>query len=152
MFGGTGDPNPGGAPGTAGDLYLLWRRTDLASHNYPAALSLWSPAAERMLQVDLAQLDLPAALVQSQVRDALDQRLPLVRSYVRREGLYGLATLPLADGRVVAVAAGPRSSLVAPSRAARFLQAAGEEPEPPYRLTLSPIEAGGGASGRSRDA
>jgi len=134
---------PSISPETAGDLYLLWRRTDLASHNYPAALSLWSPAAERMLQVDLAQLDLPTELVQGQVRDALDQRVPLVRSYLRREGLYGLATIPLSDGRVVAVAAGPQSGLVAPSRAARFLAGAGEEPEPPYRLTLSPLEPGG---------
>ena len=133
------------APESAGDLYLLWRRTDLAAHDYPAALSLWSPAAERMVQVDLAQLDLPAELVQTQVRDALDQRRPLVQSYLRREGLYGLATIPLADGRVVAVAAGTRSSLVAPSRAARFLAGAGEEPEPPYRLTLSPLEPGGPA-------
>ena len=130
------------APATAGDLYLLWRRTDLAAHGYPAALSLWSPAAERLLEVDLAQLDLPPAVAQAQVREALDQRLPLVRSYVGREGLYGLATIPLADGRVVAVAAGPKSGLVVPSRAARFLAGAGEEPEPPYRLTLSPLESG----------
>ena len=130
------------APETAGDLYLLWRRTDLAAHAYPAALSLWSATGERTLQLDLAQLDLPAGLVQGQVGEALDQRLPLVRSYLRREGAYGVATIPLADGRVVAVAIGPQSSLVAPSRVERFLAGSGEEPEPPYRLTLSPLEAG----------
>ena len=131
------------APETAGDLYLLWRRTDFAAHNYPAALSLWSATAERALQLDLAQLDLPAGLVQGQVREALIERLPLVRSYLRREGVYGLATIPLADGRVVAVAVGPKSSLVAPSRVARFLAGSEEEPEPPYRLTLSPLDLGG---------
>lgn len=131
------------APETAGDLYLLWRRTDFAAHNYPAALSLWSAGAQRSLQLDLAQLDLPAGLVQGQVREALDERVPLVRSYLRREGVYGLATIPLADGRVVAVAVGPQSSLVAPSRVARFLAGSEEEPEPPYRLVLSPLDLGG---------
>jgi signal transduction histidine kinase len=131
------------APETAGDLYLLWRRTDFAAHNYPAALSLWSAQARRVLQLDLAQLDLPAELVQGQVQEALEERLPLVRSYLRREGVYGLATVPLMDGRVVAAAVGPQSSLVAPSRVARFLAGSEEEPEPPYRLTLSPLELGG---------
>jgi len=134
---------PTAAPATAGDLYLLWRRTDLAAHNYPSALSLWSPSAGRVLQLDLAQLDLPPDLVQVQVREAQAERLPLVRSYLRREGLYGLATIPLADGRAVAVAAGPQSSLVAPTRVARLLAGPGEESEPPYRLTLSPLELGG---------
>ncbi len=68
--------------------------------------------------------------------------LPLVRSYLRREGVYGLATIPLVDGRVVAVAVGPQSSLVAPTRVARLLAGTEEGPEP-YRLTLSPLEAGG---------
>ncbi len=131
------------APETAGDLFLLWRRSDFAAHNYPAALSIWSAQAQRSLQLDLAQLDFPAGLVQQQVREGLVERLPLVRSYLRREGVYGLATIPLLDGRVVAVAVGPRSSLVAPSRAARFLAGAEEEPEPPYRLTLSPLDLGG---------
>ena len=44
---------------------------------------------------------------------------------------------------VVAVAVGPKSSLVAPSRVARFLAGSEEEPEPPYRLTLSPLDLGG---------
>jgi signal transduction histidine kinase len=131
------------APETAGDLYLLWRRTDFAAHNYPAALSLWTATAERALQLDLAQLDLPSGVVQAQVREALGERLPLVRSYLRREGVYGLATIPLSDGRVVAVAVGPPSVLLAPSRVARFLAGSEEEPDLPYRLTLSPLEFGG---------
>ena len=131
------------APETAGDLYLLWRRSDFAAHDYPAALSLWSADARRVIQLDLAQLDLPAGLVQDQVREALAERLPLVRSYLRREGVYGLATIPLMDGRVVAVGVGPQSSLVAPTRVARFLAGSEENPEPPYRLTLSPLDQGG---------
>ena len=129
-------------PETAGDLYLLWRRSDFAAHAYPAALSLWSPEAQRVLQLDLARLDVPPELVAVQVREALQEKLPLVRSYFRREGVYGLATIPLQDGRVVAVAVGPQSSLVAPSRVARFLAGTEEGPEP-YRLTLSPVEPSG---------
>lgn len=57
--------------------------------------------------------------------------------------MYGLATIPLADGRVFTVGVGPQSRLVAPSRVARFLAGTGGEPEPPYRLTVSPVEPGG---------
>ena len=130
------------APETAGDLYLLWRRSDFAAHGYPAALSLWSATAQRALQLDLARLDVPEDLVRGQVEETLREGLPLVRSYLRREGVYGLATIPLVDGRVVAVAVGPQSSLVAPTRVARLLAGTEEGPEP-YRLTLSPLEAGG---------
>ncbi len=51
--------SPTVTPETAGDLYLLWRRTDFAAHNYPAALSLWTAEARRALELDLAQLDVP---------------------------------------------------------------------------------------------
>jgi two-component system nitrogen regulation sensor histidine kinase NtrY len=127
-------------PRTAGDLYLLWRRSDFAARDYPAALSLWSADARRLLELDLAQLDLPAGLVQEQVREAVGQQLPLVRSYLRNPGMYGLATIPLTDGQVLAVGVGPRTRLVAPTRVARFLAGVGEEPEPPYRLAISPRE------------
>jgi signal transduction histidine kinase len=134
---------PNAAPQTAGDLYLLWRRSDFAAHDYPAALALWSPTAERLVALDLAQLDLPAPLVQAQVREALEERLPLVRSYLRRPGVYGLAAIPLADGRAVTVGVGPQSRLVAASRVGRFLAGTGEEPEPAYRLSISPLESTG---------
>ncbi len=127
------------APQTAGDLYLLWRQSDFAAHGYPAALSLWSGDG-RTLRLDLAQLDLPRDLVAAQVRETEQERLPLVRSYERVPGVFGLATIPLSDGRVVAVAVGPQTSLVSPSRVARFLSGSPDEPVPPYRLTISPLE------------
>ncbi len=133
---------PTTAPQTAGDLYLLWRRSDFAAHEYPASLALWSADASRDVELDLAQLDLPDALVRAQVEEALDERLPLVRSYVRRPGVYGLAAIPLADGRVITVGVGPKSRLVVPSRVARFLAGTAAEAEP-YRLTVSPVEAAG---------
>ncbi len=131
------------APQSAGDLYLLWRRSDFSAHDYPASLGLWSAQGERALQLDLASLDLPDSLVRAQVRETVDERLPMVRSYLRRPGVYGLATIPLADGRVLTVGVGPQSRLVVPSRVARFLSGAGGETEPPYRLSVSPVEAGG---------
>ncbi len=134
---------PSESPQTAGDLYLLWRRSDFAAHNYPTSLSVWSADAQRDVSLDLAQLDLPDSVVRAQVQDALRERLPLVRSYLLLPGIYGVATLPLSDGRVLAVGVGPQSELVGPTRIARLLAGAGEEPEPPYRLTLSPPEPTG---------
>jgi signal transduction histidine kinase len=134
---------PTTAPQTAGDLYLLWRRSGFAAHDYPASLAVWSPDGSRALGLDLAQLDLPDALVRAQMAEALQERLPLVRSYLRRPGVYGLAAIPLADGRVVTVGVGPQSRLVVPSRVARFLAGSGAEAEPPYRLLVSPVEPGG---------
>ena len=134
---------PSAAPQTTGDLYLLWRRSDFSAHDYPASLGLWSPQGEHALQLDLAALDLPDEVVQHQVRETTQERLPLVRSYLRSPGVYGLATIPLADGRVVTVGVGPQSRLVTPSRVERFLAGAGGEAEPPYRLSVSPVQAGG---------
>jgi len=134
---------PNTAPQTAGDLYLLWRRSDFSAHDYPAALGLWTAQGEHLLQLDLAALDLPDGLVRTQVLETMDERLPQVRSYLRRPGVYGLATIPLTDGRVVTVGVGPQSRLVAPSRVARFLAGTGGEAEQPYRFSVSPVEAGG---------
>ena len=131
------------SPQTASDLYLLWRRSDFAAHNYPMSLAVWSAEAQRTLALDLAQLNLPDSLVRTQVQEALRERIPLVRSYLLLPGVYGLATLPLSDGRVLAVAVGPQSELVTPSRVARLLAVAGEKPAPPYRLTMSPREPEG---------
>lgn len=145
--------SPASRPETAGDLYLLWRRSDFAVHGYPAALSLWSAANTETVALDLARLDLPTALVAGQVDETLDEGVPLVRSYLRTPGVYGLATIPLSDGRVVAVGVGPQSVLVAPTRVGSFLAAVGgeaggvgggaEPAAPPYRLTLAPPEPRG---------
>ena len=66
-----------------------------------------------------------------------------MRSYDRVPGVYGLATIPLAGDRVVAVGVGPQTSLVAPSRVALFLAGSADEPTPPYRLSMSPLEPRG---------
>jgi two-component system nitrogen regulation sensor histidine kinase NtrY len=137
---------PTTSPQSASDLYLLWRRSEFAAHDYPMALAVWTADGRRELALDLAQLDLPDSLVRSQLREALRERLPLVRSYLLLPGVYGVATVPLTDGRVLTVAVGPQTELVAPSRVARLLAGAGGEPEPPpYRLSLSPREPTGAA-------
>jgi signal transduction histidine kinase len=138
---------PATSPQTASDLYLLWRRSDLAAHNYPMSLAVWSADARPVLALELAQVDLPDSLVRSQVVEALQERLPLVRSYLLVPGVYGLATMPLGDGRVLTVTVGPQTELVTPTRVARLLAGAGAEPASPYRLTLSPREPAGPAPG-----
>jgi len=125
-------------PVNAGDLFLLWRRSALGAQGYPAALAVWDTVAGRTLNLDLATLDLPASLVQGVAREALAEGLPLVRPFVRVPGLYGVAAIPMSDGRVLTVAVGPRSRLVAPTRLARFLARESADVEPPYDVMLAP--------------
>jgi signal transduction histidine kinase len=126
------------APASAGDLYLLWRRSALGAQGYPAALAVWSRAGDRLLSLELAALDLPPALVWSVARETVEEALPVVRPVLRIPGLHGIAAIPLADGTVLTVAVGPRSRLVAPSRLARFLSGDVGDAEPPYEIELTP--------------
>jgi signal transduction histidine kinase len=127
-------------PVNAGDLFLLWRRSALGAQGYPASLALWDTAGARTIGLDLAELDLPEALVRTVAQEARAEGLPLVRPALRAPGLHGIAAIPMRDGRVLTVSVGPRTRLLAPTRIARFL---GREPadlEPPYEVTLAPPE------------
>jgi signal transduction histidine kinase len=126
------------APASAGELYLLWRRSALGAQGYPAALAVWSRAGDRLLSLELAALDLPPALVWSVARETVEEALPVVRPVLRIPGLHGIAAIPLADGTVLTVAVGPRSRLVAPSRLARFLSGDVGDADPPYDVELTP--------------
>ena len=130
-------------PATAGDLYVLYRRSALDGQGYPVAMALWTGEGERLASLDLAELDLPAGIVQGLVRQAATERQPVGASYVRVPGVHLAAAVPLADGRVLSLAMGPRSRLVTTARVARFL-GAGADMDPPYRLALSPPLSGPG--------
>jgi signal transduction histidine kinase len=125
-------------PATAGDLYVLYRRSALDGQGFPVAMGLWTGEGERLGTLELAQLDLPPAIVQALARQAAERAVPVGASYVRVPGVVHVAALPLADGRVLTLAVGPRSRLVAATRIGAFL-AGGAATEPPYRLALSPV-------------
>ncbi len=125
-------------PATAGDLYVFYRRSALDGQGYPIAMGLWTGEGQRLGTLELAQLDLPPAIVQALARQAAEEGLPVGASYVRVPGVVHVAALPLADGRVLTLAVGPRSRLVPATRIGAFLEG-GTSAEPPYRLVLSPV-------------
>jgi signal transduction histidine kinase len=131
---------PDAPPVSAGDLYVLWRRSALGAEGYPAALAVWDTAGLRTTSLDLAQLDLPATLVQAVALEARAEGLPLVRPVMRVPGLHGVAAIPKPDGTVVTVSVGPRTRLLAPTRLARFLSRESADLEAPYEITLAPAD------------
>ncbi|MBI4541673.1 MAG: HAMP domain-containing histidine kinase [Gemmatimonadetes bacterium] len=140
------------APESAGDLYVLWRRSALGEQGYPASLALWSARDERLLALDLAELDLPPALLEASAREAREERLPTIRGSLRVPGMHGVAAIPFDDGRVLTIGVGPRTRLVAPSRLGEFLVGGAAEPDPPYELALAPPEPFGGSVPTTRVA
>jgi signal transduction histidine kinase len=132
-------------PRTAGDLYRLWRTSALGAQGYPASLALWSPSGERLVSLDLAELDLPQPFVQAVAREALEEGLPIVRSHAGVPGLHGVAGILLREG-VLTVGVGPRSRLMRPSGLARLLSGDPGETDAPYQTALSPPDRPGGAA------
>ena len=124
-------------PASAGDLYVLYRRSALDGQGYPVTMGLWTGEGERLATLPLADIDLPPTIVQGVARQAGEELLPVGASYVRVPGVVHVAALPLADGRVLTLSVGPRSRLVPATRVGSFL-AGGAAAEPPFRLALSP--------------
>jgi len=127
-------------PATAGDLFVLYRRSALDGQGFPVALALWTGEGERLVTLDLATLDLPLAIVQGLAREAATGRRTLAASYAWVPGVIRVVAVPLADGRVLTLEVGPHTRLVPQTREGRFLEGGGEA-EPPYRIALSPPES-----------
>jgi len=123
-------------PRTAGDLYALWVGSPLVVEDYPAMLELWSAGSDRepLAELQLAQLDLPPALLSTLARSAVDG--PCIERVERIPGVHYILVAPLANGTVLTVGIGPRTRLLPPNRVARFLRG---DPggEPPYTIFLS---------------
>ncbi len=130
----------GPLPATPGDLYVLYRRSALDGQEYPITMALWTGEGERLVTLDLAEVDLPAAIVQSLARQASEEQQPVGASYLRVPGVHLAAAVPLADGRVLTIGVGPRTRLVPPTRVGLFLSG-GSAAEAPYRLAMSPPES-----------
>jgi signal transduction histidine kinase len=124
-------------PRTAGDLYRLWRRSALGELGYPAGLAVWGPQG-REVALDLASLDVPPEVVRRVAAETMEEMLPVVRAVLREPGLHGVAAIPLGASRALTIVIGPPSRLIAPTRQARLVYGAGNEPEPPYEIALAP--------------
>ncbi len=129
---------PDRSPASAGELLLLWRRSTLGSQGYPVTLAVWERGGGRTLHLDLAELDLPPALVEGVAAEALAASRPVVRAVLRVPGSHAIAAIPFNDGRVLTIGVGPRSRLVAPTRLAQFLLGTSGDPEAPYDVVLAP--------------
>ena len=126
------------SPASAGELFMVWRRSALGAEDYPASLAVWGPAGDRQISLDLVDLDVPFDFVQNVALEAARQGVALVRPLLRVPGLHGVAAMPMSGGRELTITIGPRSRLVAPSRVARFLFGGSADPEPPYDMVLAP--------------
>jgi signal transduction histidine kinase len=132
---------PARAPRTAGELYAWWLASPLAAQAYPATLAVWSGAGELRAALNLAALDVPAAVQAALVRAPATRRGPRVERLERMPGVHYVLVLPLAGGDVVTVGVGPRTRLIPPSRVAALLGGAARV-EPPYQISLSDPEPG----------
>ena len=132
-------PTP--VPRTAGELYLFWLRSPLATEDYPANLAVWTCGGDPIADLRLASLDLPPSLVAALVRSPVTLRGPRVERLERVPGVHNLLLAPLPSGEVLTVGVGPRTRLIPADRVARFLK--GElDVEPPYTIFLSPPNPG----------
>ena len=124
--------------GSAAALYREWRRSPFVvpESDHPAVLATWDPAGGLVARLDLAELDLPAPLLQALARSAASARTPTVEQVHRVPGVHYVLAVPYADGSVVTVGVGPRSRAFPPVRVARFLR--GERVlSAPYEISLS---------------
>jgi len=127
------------APRSAGELYAIWERTALAAEQFPADLAVWSPPprSERLLDLPLATLDLPPALLAALARsDSFPGGNARFERMERVPGTLSVLIVRLAGGARLTVGVGPRSRVIAQSRVARFLGGEGSV-APPYTVSLS---------------
>ncbi len=121
-------------PRTAASLYAAWRRSPLSEDDYPAILATWGPDDRQLARLDLAELDLRAALFQVVAADARAANRPVMEVVIHVGVLYIIA-VPFPDGSVVTAAVGPRSRLIETVRVAQFLRRE-RRADAPYELNL----------------
>ncbi|HTL06017.1 MAG TPA: ATP-binding protein [Gemmatimonadales bacterium] len=126
-------PGPRSAP----ELYRLWRASPLSVAGYPSALGIWLPDGSPALQVRLDELDLPGDLVGALVRSLSVSDSVVVLPLRREPAVHHLLLVRQDSGRVMSVALGPHSALVAPSRLGRLLDPQARR-HALYQLSLAP--------------
>ncbi|HEU4829840.1 MAG TPA: ATP-binding protein [Gemmatimonadales bacterium] len=129
------------APGSAAALYTLWRTSPLHARGYPVHLALWTSEGGPIVDLPIDSLALPRETLGALAR-ALPAGTPSeIRNLPSVPGVHHVLVRHIGTDRVLTVAVGPRSALVARDRLGRLL-AGDVETTPTYRLTLgSPVAA-----------
>src|SRR5690606_36338874 len=128
---------------TAADLHALWRGSTLEQRGFPAHLALWD--AEGRL---VAELPMDSLALSREMTGAIAHGLPPgetreVRTVHAVPGIHYVLTHRIGAGRLLTVAVGPRTVLIAPDRVGRLL-AGTEGARTDYTLTLgSPLARAG---------
>ncbi len=124
-------------PGTAIELFSLWRGAARAAEQRPALLGLFGSDGTVRARLELGRLDLPLDLLSALVRTLPVEERQRILALPREPALHHLLLARRDSASVLVVALGPRSALVPPSRLGRLLAPASDR-RPPYVLTLSP--------------
>jgi signal transduction histidine kinase len=132
----------GPPPGTAAELYALWRRSPLSQEDYPGVMVTWEPEGQRRATLQLSELDLQSADLEMLSETARDSLYPILRTLTRELGVHYAIAVPYANGAVATVAVAPRSQLIRPVLVGRFLR--GERRlYAPYSIKLGESPADG---------
>ena len=125
--------------GTAASLYAAWRASPLHERGYPAWLALWADDDIPIVELPIDSLALPRETLGALARAFAPGARSEISVVPSVPGVHHVLVQRIAPDRVLTVAVGPRSVLVAPDRLGRILSGH-EETAPSYRLTLgSPV-------------
>jgi signal transduction histidine kinase len=127
----------GPEPEAVSALFIAWRSSFLAGQEYPVRMALWEPDGLRRAELSLDSLDLPTPLLAALVKSLDTTTARSVVSLARVPGRHYVLLDRLPSGRILTVAVGPRTRLLAPARVARLLRPPAEG-APLYELALSP--------------
>ena len=119
-------------------MYTLWRRSPLSAQGYPARLTLWDNAGRSLAELPLDQLGIADSALSGLVQRLPRTAGPRVVRVAGVPGIHYVLVSRLDTARVLTVAIGPRSALVAPSRLGRLLHPPASRTMPQYRLALAP--------------
>jgi signal transduction histidine kinase len=131
--------------GTRADLLERYAASDLAAAGLQVSLGISTPAGERKIRLDLAQLTYDSAELASVVSEAASRQEPVVRQMLGPTGRQSILAVPHRGG-VTTVVASPHTRLVALNPYTALLGFdQPDKTEPPYNLTLADVTPGGGA-------
>ncbi len=102
-------------PATAGDLYRVWHRSDLADEGHPAVLALWRDDGSQLATVALDSLAVPEDTVAELVRNLAPEIRDTVLVLPAVPGVHYLLLARVPSG-VASVTIGPRTRLLGQTR------------------------------------
>lgn len=125
-------------PSTAADLYALWQGSELARHQFPVELVIFSDTAGATARLALDSLSVPTDVLRAIARELPDSAGALdIRLVEAAPGVHHVLARRLPGGRALVVVAAPRTALIARGRLGHLL-APGLRSAHGYQLLLGP--------------